>query len=157
MMKEQARSQVFLALFNITVDTKRSVSELGSLMDSRIHELGQNQTAVISEIWDHVKSYQIRQNNTLSDIENSIFETRKSANETYRNLQSKINTNTEKAVSVVHGFLLDTQKPGTGQAGTANQYLTVTEFYDEKKLLQQETSQLQLRFEALEHSLREDG
>lgn len=83
------------------------------------------------------------------------------------------------AASVVRGFLLDTQKPGIEQTGTVHQYLTVSEFYDEKKLLQQETernhqnsvqlrhdmdkslavltSQLLLRFEALERSLREDG
>ncbi|CAC5421381.1 unnamed protein product [Mytilus coruscus] len=46
-------------------------------------------------MWNNIESYQIRKNNTLGDIENSILEARRSANETYRNLQNKINTNTE--------------------------------------------------------------
>lgn len=73
-------------------------------MDCRIHELGQNQTVLFTKMWGDIESYQIRQNNTLGDIENNLFEARKTANETYRNLQNKFNTNAEKGNNFILYF-----------------------------------------------------
>lgn len=105
-MKEHARSQEFLALINMTVDTKRFLSELGSAMDRRIYEQEQNQSEGITKMLDSIENYQIQQNNTLWNIGNSILETRKITNETYRNLQNEINTNGEKGNNFMLYFVL---------------------------------------------------
>lgn len=99
-MNEQARRQDFLALFNITVDTKKSLANLGTLVSRRINELEQNQTEANTDIKQHFETLfqniQIRQNHTVVELENAMIKAERSANETYSVMKRQIGANAEE-------------------------------------------------------------
>ncbi|VDI63477.1 Hypothetical predicted protein [Mytilus galloprovincialis] len=99
-MNEQARRQDFLALFNITVDTKKSLANLGTLMSRRINELEHNQTDTNIDMEQHLETLfqriQISQNNTVMEFENAIREAERSANDTYSMMKRQIDANAEE-------------------------------------------------------------
>ncbi|XP_071124103.1 interaptin-like [Mytilus edulis] len=99
-MNEQARRQDFLALFNITVDTKRSLANLDTLVSRRINELEQNQTEANTDMKQHFETLfqriQISQNNTVMEFENAIQEAERSANDTYSMMKRQIDANAEE-------------------------------------------------------------
>lgn len=99
-MNEQARRQDFLALVNITVDTKKSLANLGTLVSRRIFELEQNHTEANTDMKQHFETLfqriQISQNNTVAEFENAIQEAARSANDTYSMMRRQIDANAEE-------------------------------------------------------------
>ncbi|CAG2190466.1 unnamed protein product [Mytilus edulis] len=71
-VNEQARSQDFLALFNMTVDTKKTLAEFSKNVNSQIQQLGYNQTVSLVAIEHNMASelndFQINQTKALVDI-----------------------------------------------------------------------------------------
>ncbi|VDI60587.1 Hypothetical predicted protein [Mytilus galloprovincialis] len=99
-MKEQARSQDFLALFNMTVGTTKTLTELSSNVNNRLYEVWQNQTEAIAAIENnmtsHLQSFEINQNKSFLRLENVMHAAENSAIGTHDLLQRQINKSVEK-------------------------------------------------------------
>ncbi|CAC5400069.1 unnamed protein product [Mytilus coruscus] len=99
-VNEQARSQDFLALFNMTVDTKQTLVEFSSNVNSKIQELGHNQTgslvAIGHNMTNELDALRINQSIFFMDIENKMRVAENHTNGTLASLQSQIKQSTEK-------------------------------------------------------------
>lgn len=100
--KEQARNQDFLALYNITVETKGRLTYLDSRVDRRLQELVQNQTTTLMHLnWtigNQFSNMELRHNRSVKDIERMVEESTKQANRTHGLLQQHIDVNAEKGM-----------------------------------------------------------
>ncbi|CAC5421370.1 unnamed protein product [Mytilus coruscus] len=101
-MKEQARSQDFLALFNMTVGTTKTLTEFSSNVTNRLKDVWNNQTAAIAAIENNMtsqlQSFQTNQNNTFMRLEKMMRASESSANGTHDFLQRQINKSVEKGM-----------------------------------------------------------
>lgn len=99
-MKEQARSQDFLALFNMTVESTKTLTQLSSNVNNRINNVWLNETAAIAAIENNMTSqlqgFQTNQNKTFMHLENMVLAVERSANGSHDLLQRQINNNGEK-------------------------------------------------------------
>lgn len=99
-IKEQARSQDFLALFNMTVSTTKTLTELRTNVNNRLNDIWHNQTTAIVAIENNVssqlQSFQTDQNKTFMRLENMVQAVERSANGSHDLLQRQINKSSEK-------------------------------------------------------------
>ncbi|XP_071127388.1 chromosome partition protein Smc-like [Mytilus edulis] len=99
-VNEQARSQDFLALFNMTVDTKKTLAEFSKNVNSQIQELGYNQSVSLVAIEHNMTSelyaFRIIQNKTLVDIKSMVRDAENRSNGTLASLQNQISQSVEK-------------------------------------------------------------
>ncbi|VDI69475.1 Hypothetical predicted protein [Mytilus galloprovincialis] len=106
-VNEQARSQDFFALFNMTVDTKKTLAEFSKNVNSQIQQLVYNQNVSLVAIEHHMTSelydFRIIQNKTLVDIKNMVRAAENHTNGTLASLQNQISQSVEKVAMT--GFL----------------------------------------------------
>ncbi|CAC5421385.1 unnamed protein product [Mytilus coruscus] len=116
-MKEQARSQDFLALFNITVGTTKTLTELSTNVNNRLYDVWNNQTAAIAAIENNLtnqlQSFQTNQNKAIIRLENMVRAAESRANGTHDLLQRQINKSVEK-VAMTAFVPVDTSRLSVG-------------------------------------------
>ncbi|CAG2190467.1 unnamed protein product [Mytilus edulis] len=103
-VNEQARSQDFLALFNMTVDTKNNLAEFSKTVNSQIQELGYNQTvslvAIEHNMTGELYDLRINKNKAFMDIRNMVRAAENRANGTLALLQNQISQSVEKGTLI---------------------------------------------------------
>lgn len=101
-VNEQARSQDFLALFNMTVDTKQTLAEFSKNVKSQIQQLGYKQNvslvAIRHNMTNELYDFRIIQNKTLVDIKNMVRAAENHTNGTIASLQNEISQSVEKGM-----------------------------------------------------------
>lgn len=98
-MKEQTWSQDFVALFDMTVGTTKTLTDLSTNVNNRINDVWNNQTAAIAAIETNVtsqlQSFQTNQNKSIVRLENMVRAAESRATRSRDLLQCQINKSVE--------------------------------------------------------------